>query len=114
MQSPTLRHDDPKLPTHRSPPRLRPPQFGLRTLLLLVTLCAVLLAANQWLGASTVAGIVLLLLSIFAHVAGNAIGTRLRELGGKPGDRQVDSTAERLRAQAQFAPVTRLDRKSVV
>ena len=108
MANPKSKIQNPKSP---GPPGLRPPQFGLRTLLLLVTLCAIVLAASQWLSAWTIAGLVLLGLSIFAHVAGNAIGTRLRELGSQPERKQLDSPAERLRARAQFAPVTRLGQR---
>jgi hypothetical protein len=108
VPNPKSKIQNPKSP---GPPGLRPPQFGLRTLLLAVTLCAMLLAASQWLSAWTIAGLVLLGLSIFAHVAGNAIGTRLRELGGHPGRKEIDSPAERMRAQAQFAPVTKLGQR---
>jgi hypothetical protein len=65
-------------------PGLRPPQFGLRTLLIAVTLSGVFCAAAQVVPAWTMVGVVLLALSIFAHVAGNAIGTRLRANGDTP------------------------------
>jgi hypothetical protein len=98
------------LPTPSFPPRLRPPQFGLRTLLLLVTACAVIFAAGQWLPPIWVAALVLLALSIFAHVAGNAIGTRLREIGNRKDNRAYDLQPPVSR-EPRFAPVTRLGQR---
>src|SRR5688572_726592 len=103
-------HPKTKLPTHDLPPRLRPPQFGLRTLLLLVTACAVIFAAGQWLPPLWVAALVLLALSIFAHVAGNAIGTRLREIGNRKDNRAFDLQPQASR-EPRFAPVTRLGQR---
>jgi hypothetical protein len=77
-----------------------------------VTACAVLLAAVQWLKLSplAVAGLLFLAISIFLHVVGNAIGTRLRELGDDPRIRQMDSELPELHAPRpdDFAPATRL------
>ncbi|MCI0357192.1 MAG: hypothetical protein L0211_01745, partial [Planctomycetaceae bacterium] len=74
--------------THKPPspttPRLRPPQFGLRTLLFVVTVCAVLAALSKWVTPLVFLCLVFLALTIIAHVAGNAIGTRLREIGSHP------------------------------
>jgi hypothetical protein len=99
-----------KLPTHPLPPRLRPPQFGLRSLLLLVTACAVIFAASQWLPPIWVGALVLLVLSIFAHVAGNAIGTRLREIGSRKDNRAYELQPS-ARAEPRFAPATRLGQR---
>ena len=91
---------------------LRPPQFGLRTLLLLVAACGALLALTQWLHPITVAAIAFFALTIFCHVAGNAIGTRLREIGS-----QADAAADEARSarqhprQEDFAPATRLGQR---
>jgi hypothetical protein len=60
-------------------PGLRPPQFSLRTLLLAVTLLAIIFALFNVLPPLVMAGLIFLLITIFAHVAGNAIGTQLRE-----------------------------------
>src|SRR5436190_13783174 len=78
---------------------LRPPQFGLRTLLLLVAACGVLLALRQWLDPIAVAAIAFLALCVFCHVAGNAIGTRLREIGDQP-----DPTADELPTVGRISP----------
>lgn len=63
---------------------LRPPQFRLSTLFWGMTALSVLFAAMTWVGPLAAFGLVLLALSIVAHVAGNAIGTRLRENGSRP------------------------------
>ena len=63
---------------------LKPPQFRLSTLFLGMTALSVLFAAMTWVGPLAALGLVLLALSIVAHVAGNAIGTRLRENGSRP------------------------------
>lgn len=92
---------------------LRPPQFGLRTLLLLVAAIGVLLALRQWLDPIVIAAILFLALSVFCHVAGNAIGTRLREIGSQPkqGDDRLFSL-ERIRPRPQdFAPTTQLGQR---
>jgi len=93
-------------------PGLRPPQFGLRTLLLAVTACAVLLALVHWLSLSplVVAALLFLAVSIFLHVVGNAIGTRLRQLGDQHQTRLPElGLAERQTpGPDDFAPATRL------
>lgn len=63
---------------------LRPPQFRLSTLLWGMTALSILFAAMTWVGPLAAFGLLLLFLSIVAHVAGNAIGTRLREIGSRP------------------------------
>jgi hypothetical protein len=90
---------------------LRPPQFGLRTLLLLVTACGVLFALAQWLHPAAVGLLAFLIVSIFCHVAGNAIGTRLRAIGDKPQDAgEQPRTIERPHDR-DFAPPTMLSRR---
>ena len=102
---------NPQSEIENSKPRLPPPQFGLRTLLLVVTGCAVIFALSHWLSPIALAGVVMLVLCVIAHVAGNAIGTRLRELGGRP--RTLESARESLvrPKEADFAPVTRLSQR---
>src|SRR5262249_20334039 len=94
-------------------PRLRPPQFGLRTLLLLVTACGVLLALRQWFALSpiAIAALVLLGISIFCHVAGNVICTRLRDIGDAPQARADQLLSPPRPQPSDFAPVTRLSQR---
>ena len=58
--------------------------------------------------------LILFLLSIFAHVAGNAIGTKLRDQGNRPSPRDEGDTTStgpaRPLAESDFAPATRLSR----
>ena len=58
---------------------LSPPQFGMRQLFLFMLVVALLLVAVKSLDPLLSFTLVLLALSIFAHVAGNAIGTKLRD-----------------------------------
>lgn len=73
----------------RDPQRLlRPPQFGLKFLFLAVTAVGVFLAVAQHLSPLAVGMVGFLLLSIAAHVAANALGTRLR--GGRAAEELHD------------------------
>jgi hypothetical protein len=63
---------------------LPPPQFTLRTLILVVTVLAILFALVNVVHPIVLAGLVLLVLLIAAHVVGNYLGTRLREMGDRP------------------------------
>ena len=82
-----------------------------------VAIISVLLALMTSVGPLPAFGLLLLALSIVAHVAGNALGTRLRENGsrpldGKPGEPVFSLTAQRPPvAAADFAPTTRLGAK---
>jgi hypothetical protein len=97
------------MPADRSRPLpLGPPQFGLRTLLLIVSLAAVLLSLSQWLTPITFAALILLMLSIVAHVAGNMIGSRLRD--GRTGQQLTQDKHEHTSElqEHHFAPVSKL------
>jgi hypothetical protein len=92
-------------------PGLRPPQFGLRTLLWLVTACAVLLASSHWLELSPLAVSLLLLfaVAIALHVVGNCLGTRLRQIGDNPEIQKLDrDNSVRSPRPEDFAPATPL------
>lgn len=90
---------------------LHPPQFGLRTLLGLVTLCGMLFALSQWLHPAAVGLIAFLAVSVFCHVAGNALGKRLREIGDCPGAADEPPPIIVKPRDDQFAPRTLLSRR---
>jgi hypothetical protein len=76
------------------------PQFGLRTLFIVVTLLGVLFAAVALIGALWSLAIGFSLLLVVGHVAGNAIGTRLRQQAdGDHGFRMPDSAPNDLPAE---------------
>jgi hypothetical protein len=58
---------------------LKPPQFTLRTLLLVVTALAGLLAVMTAVGSLWSMAILLVVVLVSAHVIGNALGTKLRD-----------------------------------
>ena len=96
-------------------PALQPPQFNLRAMLVGVALLCGLLAASTVLGGYGIFAVVLFALSIFAHLAGSALGMRLRSNG----DRRLTSDEAlppyRMRYAPpdpnECAPVTRLGRR---
>ena len=57
----------------------RPPQFGLRTMLLGVTLLSIAFAVSVAVGPARSAMLFLFVSLIVLHVVGNALGTRLRD-----------------------------------
>jgi hypothetical protein len=83
-------------------------------MLALTAICGALLALTQWLAPLTVVAIAFLLLSIAAHVAGNAIGTQLRR-NPAPEDAVANSLKpghiKQLTAE-HFAPATRLSQSN--
>lgn len=105
----------PRMPADDRRPTLTPPQFGLRTLLLIVSLCAVIFASFQWLSPLAIVGLIFLVICIAAHIAGNAIGTRLRENGSRPlPPHHLEPHSARFPAvsTAEFAEATQLSRHS--
>ncbi len=85
---------------------LRPPQFGLKAILVTTALAALILTSWRLQGPIVAASEVLLLLAIFAHVAGNSLGTKLREQTRLQGQANA-TTQDRLHPIA-FAPKTDL------
>ena len=94
---------------------LRPPQFTLRTLIGIITLLAALFSLVNVVHPVVMAGLVLLALLIAAHVAGNVIGTRLREIGDRPvtkeGREVPPRPFDRSVDQSSFAPPSELARR---
>jgi membrane protein implicated in regulation of membrane protease activity len=105
------------LPSDERHPGLTPPRFGLGTLMLWVAVMCVLFASFAFLGPSGGIALGLLVFAVLAHVAGNAIGTRLRQArqnatrqNAAPADVSGAGGAARQRRPEihDFAPVTRL------
>lgn len=90
---------------------LHPPQFGLKTLLGLVTLCGMLFALSQWLHPAAVGLIAFLAVSVFCHMAGNALGIRLRQIGDSPSAADEPPPLIVTPRHDQFAPRTLLSRR---
>jgi hypothetical protein len=95
-------------------PGLGPPRFRLGTLLLVVTALCIVLASYSWLGPYGAMMVGLFVLAILAHIAGNWLGTQLREIGDRstPDDEVANSTVTQLAKGSiqpqHFAPVTHL------
>ena len=95
---------------------LRPPQFTLRTLLGIITLLAGMFSLVNVVHPLVMTGLVLLAILIAAHVAGNVIGNRLREIGDQPvtkDGREVPARPlERHIDQSSFAPRSDLAKRA--
>ncbi len=101
----------PLLPDDRRPV-LRPPRFGLLSLLAGIAVLSVLFAVSHYFGTYGAAIAILFVLCVVAHVVGNALGTKLRDFGDTPVEAD-GSPAQRLPVArkptaADFAPLTRL------
>ena len=104
---------DERAPPADSRPLLRPPQFRLSTLLAFTTVAGLLFAAMAAAGPIGAFVLLLLALSIVAHVTSTAIGTRLREIGSMPDADEPGPTrrAKRDVRHDEYAPVTGLGRR---
>ena len=95
---------------------LAPPRYGLKTFLGLVTLICACLAAFVHAGPLVGCAVLLALLMIIAHVAGNAIGTELRQRSDEnsslPTETGLDNDPRRRPHSSEFAPPTRLSHKA--
>ncbi len=91
---------------------LDPPQFRLSTMLWGVALLAVLFALVSYFGLHSALVLTLFALAVAAHVAGNALGTKLRASGDRPlpwklGEPLATPTRQAPAAE-DFAPTTEL------
>ena len=80
-------------PQAPSPPPLRPAQFGLTSLLLAMAAISALLAVMNSVGGVWSLIILLSLALVGAHVAGNALGTTLRDQASPEAPRHIDAPA---------------------
>ena len=111
-------HEQPTTPPqHRRERRaLQPPQFTLQTLFMVMASLGVLFGLMTAAGPIGGFALLLLVLVIIAHVAGNSIGTRLRNLGSEPVD-EDDSSRKRANpsyARVAAAPASNLSSSSSV
>lgn len=95
-------------------PGLRPPQFSLSALLILMTLLGLVFTLASQLGPYGAFVLGLLLLSILAHVAGNALGTQLRSSSrhSQPRDGAAHAARRRPLTDHDYAPPTRLSHRT--
>ena len=92
-------------------PGLQPPQFGLGTLMTVISLLGLLFAVFHYVGLLGSVIVFFFILCVIAHVAGNAIGMQLRHLGSQPppGSKTPAGTRHFFGVSpGDFAPVTRL------
>jgi hypothetical protein len=99
-------------PETASHPGLGPPRFRLLTLLGMMTGFSIVLAVFTRFGGFAASLVTLFMLAILAHVAGNWLGTQLRDLGSQSGSRGTGRSTPRppLRKvqDHEFAEATRL------
>ena len=89
---------------------LPPPRFSLATMFWAIGMLAVLFATMSYLGTSAALLLALFATAVFAHVAGNALGTKLRDSGDTslvPMNERGASLRQR-GAATDFAPTTKL------
>jgi len=99
-------------------PGLRPPQFGMATMMITMAVLGAGFAMITYFGAYVASVIALFALMVLVHIAGNALGTKLRQNGDTPidedGQLAASATRDRQPAAVEFAPTTRLrDRGSL-
>ncbi|MCH7726903.1 MAG: hypothetical protein IH991_10530 [Planctomycetes bacterium] len=103
------------MPQEDDHPRgLEPPQFRLSTLLWVVAFLCAIFALMATVGPMAAWGLILLVLAVFAHVAGNSLGTKLRDNGDQTvtGDRKSGRASLRRKIRRnEFAPATNLSER---
>ncbi len=102
------------LDDHR--PGLKPPRFSLASLFIGVAMLGVLFAAASYIGSYATLLLVFFALTVAAHVAGNAIGTQLRENGSRRSIMEHDTAQSTRRpvASTDFAPASQLHYRSAL
>jgi lipid-binding SYLF domain-containing protein len=93
-------------------PGLHAPQFGMTTLLAGMAGLSVVFAV--WAAGGPVAAfvVILFILAVIAHVAGNAVGTKLKENGSRR-PRNDDAQTKTIELSSEhYAPTTKLSEKS--
>ena len=90
------------------PPPLPPPRFSLRTLLLAVTAAGVFFGLFWWFSPLVVLGWAVAALMVAAHVAGNSLGTKLRDRASR---RRTPSDVSGHAASAHQAPISHLSER---
>jgi hypothetical protein len=96
-------------------PPLKSPQFSLRTLFAFVTLVALVSALSHFVSPLVLAGIIFLIVSIAAHVAGNKLGTTLRAHSSQRQAEENEHPEGVVPARREdFAPPTRLRRRQAL
>ena len=104
----------PNLDDHR--PGLKPPRFSLASLFVGVAMLGVLFAVANYFGSYATLLLILFALTITAHVAGNAIGTQLRENGNRRPLASHEAPQQKRRpvASTDFAPPSQLHHRSAL
>ncbi|MBC8351350.1 MAG: hypothetical protein H8E66_05155 [Planctomycetes bacterium] len=95
---------------------LKPPRFSLAALFVIVGVLGTLFAAMSYVGTYATLLLILFALTIAAHVAGNAIGTQLRETGSRPQTLEPDAPGRKRGpiASTDFAPTSQLHHRSAL
>jgi hypothetical protein len=99
-------------------PGIGPPRFGLRTLLMLMTGFCLMLVSYVWFGAYVAMLVGLFALAVLGHVAGNWLGTKLRDAGDQhlPPEHAGQVTHSKARGKTlepqHFAPKSNLHQRS--
>jgi len=99
-------NDTPSSPQKRSDKsrQLNPPQFRLKTMLLGVGMLCALLTVMVAVGMAWALGLLMLVLLIAGHVAGNALGTQLRD-GALPNEPYQPDVADPVGDPPHSSPV---------
>ncbi len=93
-------------PQTNEPPRpaLGSPRFSLASLMIAIGGLGVLFAAMSAVGPLGAFALLMLVLAIIAHVAGNSIGTRLRSFGSTQVDDRCDAAQRQLDRSTYNSP----------